>query len=82
MKEKRQILRTMFPLPQPLKNMYILVNIVEHNVTVSLYGLQDYNLTHHSTSTYSCMHCKVHHSINVHRKCLALSQSNTVSYYY
>lgn len=42
MKEKRQILRTMFPLPQPLENMYILVNIVEHN---GLWVYMDYMTT-------------------------------------
>lgn len=42
MKEKRQILRTMFPLPQPLENMYILVNIV-NTMWLSVY--MDYMTT-------------------------------------
>lgn len=56
-KEKNQKLRTVYPLHQPLKNMYIPVILLEHNVTVSICRLHDYNLTHYSTRTYSCMHC-------------------------
>lgn len=52
--------------------MYILVNIVEYNVIVSLYGLYDYNFIYYSISIYSCMYCKVYYLINVYRKCLVL----------
>lgn len=43
-KEKNQKLRTVYPLHQPLKNMYIPVILLEHNVTVSICRLHDYNL--------------------------------------